>query len=68
MNKSRINCFLLTLLAGPTVVQAAQEIAKPAVVETPAVEEYSSTHRVGCVAELQGYHYNLKELSMPIDP
>jgi len=31
-------------------------------------EQYSSTHRVGCVAELQGYHFNLKELNLPIDP
>ena len=31
-------------------------------------EQYSSSHRVGCVAELQGYHFNLKELNLPIDP
>ena len=31
-------------------------------------EQYSSVHRVGCVAELQGYHFNLKELNLPIDP
>lgn len=30
-------------------------------------EEWSSAHRVACVAELGGYHFNLKELSMPID-
>jgi len=30
-------------------------------------EVFSSSHRVACVAELGGYHFNLKELSMPID-
>ena len=29
--------------------------------------EFSSSHRVGCVAELGGYHFNLKELSLPIN-
>ena len=27
----------------------------------------SSTARVGCAAELGGYHFNLHELSLPID-
>jgi hypothetical protein len=38
-------------------------VAAPA----PVTEEFSSTHRVACVSQLQGYHFNLKELSMPID-
>mgnify|MGYP000212120071 CR=1 FL=1 len=28
---------------------------------------YSSTNRISCVAEMGGYHFNLKELSLPID-
>ena len=31
------------------------------------VEEYSTAKRIGCIAQLEGYHFNLKELSMPID-
>ena len=30
-------------------------------------EEFSSTNRVGCAAELGGFHFNLKELSMPLN-
>ena len=30
-------------------------------------EAFSSVNRVGCVANLQGHHFNLKELSLPID-
>ncbi len=30
-------------------------------------EEFSSENRIGCVANLKGYHFNLKELSLPID-
>lgn len=28
---------------------------------------YTATNRVSCVAEMGGYHFNLKELSLPID-
>lgn len=28
---------------------------------------YTSTNRISCVAEMGGYHFNLKELSLPID-
>ena len=31
------------------------------------VEGWSTQHRIACVAELGGRHFNLKELSMPID-
>jgi hypothetical protein len=30
-------------------------------------EEFSTVNRIGCVANLKGYHFNLKELSLPID-
>jgi len=30
-------------------------------------EEYSTSNRIGCAANLKGYHFNLKELSLPID-
>ena len=30
-------------------------------------EEFSTSNRIACVAEFQGYHFNLHELSMPIN-
>ena len=41
--------------------------AEDAVAPAKIVEEYSTSKRIGCIAQLEGYHFNLKELSMPID-
>jgi len=39
----------------------------PATVEVKPTYEYSTSNRVGCVAEMEGYFFDLKELSLPID-
>ena len=41
--------------------------AEETVAPVKIVEEFSSSKRIGCIAQLEGYHFNLKELSMPID-
>ena len=41
--------------------------AEETVAPIKIIEEYSSSKRIGCIAQLEGYHFNLKELSMPID-
>lgn len=65
---------LLLLASGMSAamaeVAAATTAAAPAVaavVQAGPAEAYSTSNRVGCAANLNGYHFNLKELSLPID-
>lgn len=67
---------LMSLLIGISTLTRAQDATQatpatapvvPPVEIKPQVELHTSTHRVSCVAELGGYHFNLKELSMPIN-
>lgn len=57
---------LATIFASAVSTVAAEEAATVAVAQKVS-EEYSTSNRVGCAANLHGYHFNLKELSLPID-
>ena len=56
----------VTILASAFTAVAAEDAAAVAPVQKVS-EEYSTSNRVGCAANLHGYHFNLKELSLPID-
>lgn len=44
------------------------DVAPASVVEiVKPTYEYSTSNRVGCVAEMEGYFFDLKELSLPIN-
>ena len=49
------------------VFMSVATIAEDAIPVPKIIEEYSTSKRIGCIAQLEGYHFNLKELSMPID-
>ena len=59
----------LSALVGLSAADAAAATAAAPVATTPekVYEEFSSDKRVGCAAQFQGYFFNLKELSMPIN-
>lgn len=59
----RLQLFLAALVASASAEAATAAATKP----VKKAEESSSSNRVGCVANLNGYHFNLKELSLPID-
>ena len=62
--------ILLSALSAMIGFSGAQDAgAATAVAQTPekVYEEFSSDKRVGCAAQFQGYFFNLKELSMPIN-
>lgn len=70
----RLLFFLAALAASAQAeasTSAAAKASEPAPVvttkTTKKVEEFSSANRIGCAANLNGYHFNLKELSLPID-
>ena len=49
------------------VFMSVATTAEDAIPVPKVIEEYSTSKRIGCIAQLEGYHFNLKELSMPID-
>ena len=49
------------------VFMSVATIAEDSIPVPKVIEEYSTSKRIGCIAQLEGYHFNLKELSMPID-
>ena len=49
------------------VFMSVATTAEDAIPVPKIIEEYSTSKRIGCIAQLEGYHFNLKELSMPID-
>jgi len=59
--------FAASVLSAAVAAEAIASAAVSKAAKKPATEDYSTSNRVGCVANLNGYHFNLKELSLPID-
>ena len=51
----------------PAVISAEATNPDAASLAATTTEEFSTTNRIGCVADFDGFHFNLKELSLPID-
>ena len=62
IRRSQLLASVVALVLMSVTISAEDAIPVPKV-----LEEYSTSKRIGCIAQLEGYHFNLKELSMPID-
>ena len=62
IRRSQLLASIVALVFISVAISAEEAIPVPKV-----IEEYSTSKRIGCIAQLEGYHFNLKELSMPID-
>ena len=62
IRRSQLLASVVALVLLSVAISAEDAIPVPKV-----LEEYSTSKRIGCIAQLEGYHFNLKELSMPID-
>ena len=62
IGRSQLLASVVALVFMSVSITAEDAIPVPKI-----IEEYSTSKRIGCIAQLEGYHFNLKELSMPID-
>ena len=62
IRRSQLLVSIVAFVFMSVAISAEEAIPVPKV-----IEEYSTSKRIGCIAQLEGYHFNLKELSMPID-
>ena len=62
IRRSQLLTSVVALVFMSVAITAEDAIPVPKI-----IEEYSTSKRIGCIAQLEGYHFNLKELSMPID-
>ena len=62
IRRSQLLASVVALVFMSVATNAEDAIPVPKI-----IEEYSTSKRIGCIAQLEGYHFNLKELSMPID-
>ena len=62
IRRSQLLASVVALIFMSVATTAEDAIPVPKI-----IEEYSTSKRIGCIAQLEGYHFNLKELSMPID-
>ena len=62
IRRSQLLASVVALVFMSVAITAEDTIPVPKI-----IEEYSTSKRIGCIAQLEGYHFNLKELSMPID-
>ena len=67
MNRTILFSTLSALIGLSGAEDAAAATATAPVTPEKVYEEFSSDKRVGCAAQFQGYFFNLKELSMPIN-
>ena len=63
INRSHLLAVVVALIFMSGVSRADTQAIAPEKIQ----EEYSTSKRIGCIAQLEGYQFNLKELQMPID-